>query len=78
MKRTVFRNPWLPYRLVLPQVAITVVFFLWPAFDWGAVVVHLLLVGTVLTIGFPLYYALVNSTQSFQEVISRPPNLLPL
>jgi sn-glycerol 3-phosphate transport system permease protein len=33
MKRTVFRNPWLPYLLVLPQVAVTVVFFSWPAFD---------------------------------------------
>ena len=33
MKRTVFRNPWLPYLLVLPQVAVTGVFFLWPAFD---------------------------------------------
>ena len=31
MKRTVFRNPWLPYLLVLPQVAVTVVFFFWPA-----------------------------------------------
>src|SRR2546421_67349 len=33
MKRTVFRNRWLPYGLVAPQVAITLVFFFWPAFD---------------------------------------------
>jgi sn-glycerol 3-phosphate transport system permease protein len=33
MKRTVFRNRWLPYVLVAPQVAITLVFFFWPAFD---------------------------------------------
>lgn len=33
MKRTVFSNRWLPYALVAPQVAITVVFFFWPAFD---------------------------------------------
>ena len=33
MKRTVFRNRWLPYALVAPQVAITLVFFFWPAFD---------------------------------------------
>ena len=32
MKRTVFKNPWLPYLLVLPQMAVTVVFFFWPAF----------------------------------------------
>ncbi|MBI1735612.1 MAG: ABC transporter permease subunit [Candidatus Rokubacteria bacterium] len=31
MKRTVFRNRWLPYLLVLPQVAVTIVFFFWPA-----------------------------------------------
>lgn len=31
MKRTVFRNPWLPYLLVLPQIAVTLVFFFWPA-----------------------------------------------
>ncbi|MGH7303891.1 MAG: carbohydrate ABC transporter permease [Candidatus Rokuibacteriota bacterium] len=33
MKRTVFRNRWLPYALVAPQVAVTVAFFFWPAFD---------------------------------------------
>jgi sn-glycerol 3-phosphate transport system permease protein len=33
MKRTVFRNRWLPYALVAPQVVITLVFFFWPAFD---------------------------------------------
>ena len=31
MKRTVFPNRWLPYLLVLPQVAVTLVFFFWPA-----------------------------------------------
>lgn len=31
MKRTVFKNPWLPYLLVLPQIVVTVVFFFWPA-----------------------------------------------
>ena len=31
MKRTVFKNQWLPYLLVLPQMVVTVVFFFWPA-----------------------------------------------
>jgi sn-glycerol 3-phosphate transport system permease protein len=31
VKRTVFRSWWLPYVLVLPQVAVTIVFFFWPA-----------------------------------------------
>ncbi|GGD28181.1 sn-glycerol-3-phosphate ABC transporter permease UgpA [Sinisalibacter lacisalsi] len=30
-KRTIFRNLWLPYLLVAPQLAITLIFFLWPA-----------------------------------------------
>lgn len=33
MKRTVFRNRGLPYLLVLPQIAVTLVFFVWPAFE---------------------------------------------
>jgi sn-glycerol 3-phosphate transport system permease protein len=33
MKRTVFRHRWLPWALVAPQLAITIVFFFWPAFD---------------------------------------------
>ena len=30
-KRVTFRNPWLPYALVAPQIIITLVFFIWPA-----------------------------------------------
>ena len=30
-KRVVFRNLWLPYLLVGPQLLITAVFFFWPA-----------------------------------------------
>ncbi len=30
-KRVTFRNPWLPYVLVAPQIVITLVFFIWPA-----------------------------------------------
>ena len=30
-KRVVFRSAWLPYVLVAPQLAITIVFFFWPA-----------------------------------------------
>ena len=31
MKRTVFQSRWLPYVLVAPQLAVTIVFFFWPA-----------------------------------------------
>jgi sn-glycerol 3-phosphate transport system permease protein len=30
-KRVVFRSGWLPFALVAPQIAITVIFFFWPA-----------------------------------------------
>jgi sn-glycerol 3-phosphate transport system permease protein len=30
-KRVVFRSAWLPFALVAPQLAITIVFFFWPA-----------------------------------------------
>jgi sn-glycerol 3-phosphate transport system permease protein len=33
MRRAVFKNRLLPYLLVLPQVAVTVVFFFWPALE---------------------------------------------
>ncbi len=33
MKRAVFKNRGLPYLLVLPQLAVTAVFFFWPAFE---------------------------------------------
>jgi sn-glycerol 3-phosphate transport system permease protein len=33
VKRSVFRNRALPYLLLLPQLAVTVVFFFWPAWE---------------------------------------------
>jgi sn-glycerol 3-phosphate transport system permease protein len=30
-KRTTFPNVWLPYLLLAPQIAVTRVFFIWPA-----------------------------------------------
>ena len=30
-KRVVFRSAWLPYLLLAPQIAITIIFFFWPA-----------------------------------------------
>jgi len=38
-KRVVFRSKWLPYALVAPQIAISLVFFYWPAIQalWQSV-----------------------------------------
>jgi len=33
MKKSIFKNPWLPYALVAPQLIVVLVFFFWPAFD---------------------------------------------
>jgi sn-glycerol 3-phosphate transport system permease protein len=30
-KRVVFKSAWLPYALVAPQIAVTIIFFFWPA-----------------------------------------------
>jgi len=32
-KRVIFRSAWLPYLLLAPQIAITIIFFFWPAFQ---------------------------------------------
>jgi sn-glycerol 3-phosphate transport system permease protein len=32
-KRVTFRHRWLPYALVAPQIAITLIFFIWPAYQ---------------------------------------------
>ena len=45
--------------------------------DWHAVIVHALLVACIAVVAFPLYYAFVISTQDLQQVVARPPRLLP-
>jgi sn-glycerol 3-phosphate transport system permease protein len=46
-------------------------------FDWRTFVIHALLVSCVAVVAFPLYYAFVISTQDLQQVVQRPPRLLP-
>jgi sn-glycerol 3-phosphate transport system permease protein len=46
-------------------------------FPWGTVLVHALLILSVVVIAFPLYFAFTISTQSLQEVVQKPPRLLP-
>ena len=46
-------------------------------FPWGTLAVHGLLIVSVAVIAFPLYFAFVVSTQSLQEVVQKPPLLLP-
>jgi sn-glycerol 3-phosphate transport system permease protein len=44
---------------------------------WGTLLVHLALLLCVAVVAFPLYYAFVISTQALDEVIQKPPRLLP-
>jgi sn-glycerol 3-phosphate transport system permease protein len=45
--------------------------------DWTKITVHILLILSLVLIGFPLYYCFVMSTQSIDEVIQKPQKLLP-
>jgi len=44
---------------------------------WSKGIVHLLLILSIIMIGFPLYYAFVISTQSMEEATQTPQRLLP-
>jgi sn-glycerol 3-phosphate transport system permease protein len=45
--------------------------------DWSKFLTHVLLILSILLIGFPLYYAFVISTQTMQEAIQAPQKLWP-
>ena len=45
--------------------------------DWSSWTAHAILVGAIVVIAFPLYYAIVISTQTQSEAASLPPRLLP-
>ena len=51
----------------------------WRRRPWsgGRLLVHLLLLACVAVIAFPLYYALIISTQTVDEVVARPPIMTP-
>jgi sn-glycerol 3-phosphate transport system permease protein len=46
-------------------------------FPWDTAIVHALLIACIAVVAFPLYYAFVISTQDIQEVVQRPPLLVP-
>jgi sn-glycerol 3-phosphate transport system permease protein len=45
--------------------------------SFNTVIIHALLIACIAVVVFPLYYALVISTQNIDEVIQRPPLLYP-
>jgi sn-glycerol 3-phosphate transport system permease protein len=46
-------------------------------FPWGTLLIHALLIACIAVVAFPLYFAFVVSTQDLQQVVQRPPRLLP-
>ena len=45
--------------------------------DWSKILTHVLLILSIMLIGFPLYFAFVISTQTMQDVIQAPQKLWP-
>ena len=43
----------------------------------GPLIVHALLIACIAVVVFPLYFAFIVSTQDLQQVVQRPPRLLP-
>jgi sn-glycerol 3-phosphate transport system permease protein len=72
VKRTLFPNRWLPYLLVLPQVAVTLIFFFWPA----AKSLYLSLFksppfgGRDVFVGFDNFAALLASPEYYESVVN--------
>src|SRR5262249_41038355 len=46
-------------------------------FAWNLLLIHVLLIACVAVVAFPLYFAFVISTQALQQVVQRPPRLIP-
>lgn len=72
MTRTVFPNRWLPYLLVLPQVAVTVVFFFWPA--WKSLYLSLFksppFGGRDIFVGLDNFTALLTNPEYYESVVN--------
>src|SRR5687768_4113524 len=72
MKRTVFANRWLPYLLVLPQVAVTIVFFFWPAAKsvWLSLYKSAPFGGRDVYVGLENFTALLTNPEYYDSVIN--------
>ena len=72
MKRTVFPNRWLPYLLVAPQVAVTIVFFFWPAGKslYLSVFKSPPFGGRDIFVGFDNFAALLRDPEYYESVLN--------
>ena len=72
MKRTVFRGRLLPYLLVLPQVAVTIVFFFWPAAKslWLSLYKSSPFGGRDVYVGLENFRALLTTPEYYDSVVN--------
>ena len=72
MRRSVFRNRGLPYLLLLPQLAVTVVFFFWPAWETLRLsVFRTSAFGDKVTfVGLDNFTRLLSSSDYYQSVVN--------
>lgn len=71
-KRTAFNNRWLPLLLLLPQLAITLVFFYWPASQavWSSFRIEDAFGTTTEFVGFENYQVLFSNPAYYQAMIT--------
>jgi sn-glycerol 3-phosphate transport system permease protein len=72
VKRTVFRGRLLPYLLVLPQVAVTIVFFFWPAAKslWLSLYKSSPFGGRDIYVGLENFRALLTTPEYYDSVVN--------
>jgi sn-glycerol 3-phosphate transport system permease protein len=72
VKRTVFRGRLLPYLLVLPQVAVTIVFFFWPAAKslWLSLYKSSPFGGRDVYVGLENFRALLTTPEYYDSVVN--------
>jgi sn-glycerol 3-phosphate transport system permease protein len=71
-KRTAFNNRWLPLLLLLPQLAITLVFFYWPASQavWSSFRIEDAFGTTTEFVGLENYQVLFSSPAYYQAMLT--------
>lgn len=71
-KRTAFNNRWFPLLLLLPQLAITLVFFYWPASQavWSSFRIEDAFGTTTEFVGFENYQVLFSNPAYYQAMIT--------
>ena len=70
LKRVHFKNPFLPYLLVAPQLAVTLIFFIWPAAQalWQSLLVQDAFGMSTEFVWFENYLSILNDPQYLNSI----------